>query len=133
MTEYYTLKLIRAYNLHLSTGWNYKQVKEHYGFGKATDDHIRAMFNRFVKIGATVQDIMDYFNGDYLQSAKALEYYIRFVGERKRQIAGRTLAAELGIYDIERLQNMLRGISVTAPDLLHYTDTHDMDCLTIKI
>ena len=133
MTKYYEEKLIRAYELHIMRGWNYNQVKEYYGFGKAANDHIRATFNRFVKIGAALQDVRDFLDGNYLQSAKALEYYIRFVGERKRQIYGRQLAAELGIYDIERLQNMLRGLTVTAPDLLHYTDTHGLDCLTIKI
>jgi|GEM_PF-2241309 len=133
MTKYYAEKLITAYELHILRGWNYNQVKEHYGFGKAVNDHIRAMFNRFVKTGVALQDVRDFLGGNYLQSAKALEYYIRFVGERNRQIYGRQLAEELGVYDIERLQNMLRGLTVTAPDLLHYTDTHGMDCLTIKI
>ena len=133
MTEYYAKKLIEAYHLHLLNGWNYNQVKEACGFGKATNDHIRAAFNRFVKIGATLQDVRDLLDGNYLQSIKALEYYIRFVGERKREIYGRQLAEELGVYDIEKLQNMLRGLTATAPDLLHYTDTNGMDCLTIKI
>ena len=132
MTKYYADKLIEAYNLHLSNGWNYNQIKEHCGYGKAANDHIRATFNRFVKIEATLRDVREYLDGNYLQSIKALEYYIRFVGERDREIYGRQLAEELQIYDIERLQNMLRGLAITAPDLLYYTDTNGMDCLTIK-
>ena len=132
MTKYYEEKLINAYELHIIAGWNYNQVKEHFGFGKAANDHIRATFNRFVKIGATLQDVKEYLAGNYLQSAKALEYYIRFVGGRNREIYGRTLAAELGIYDFERLQCLLRGLTAIAPDLVSYSDTHDLDKLTIK-
>jgi hypothetical protein len=114
------------------TGWNYKQVAEHYGFGKAANDHIRAMFNRFVKIGADVQDVKDYLAGNYLVSFKALEYHIRFVGGGDRQISAERLAQELGVYDVYRLKCMLFGITATRPDLLYYTDTNGMDCLSIR-
>jgi hypothetical protein len=133
MTEYYANKLIQAYDLHIMSGWNYNQVKEHYGFGKATNDHIRATFHRFVKIGASLQDVKDYLDRNYLQSAKALEYHVRFVGEHNRQISAQRLAEELQIFDVDWLKCMLNGLTITAPGLLYYTDTHGMDCLTIKI
>ena len=90
------------------------------------------MFNRFVKIGATSWDVADYLDGNYLRSVKALEYYLRFVGGQHRQISARTLAVELGVYDVERLKCLLRGLSTTQPDLLSYTDTLDLDTLTIR-
>jgi hypothetical protein len=132
MTKYYEERLINAYNLHLMTGWNYKRIAEHYGFGKAATDHIRGMFNRFVKIEADLRDVREYLAGNYLVSFKALEYYIRFVGGGDRQISGERLAEELGIYDVEQLKCMLRGLTATQPDLLYYTDTNGMDCLTIR-
>ena len=132
MTDYYQKKLLNAYWLHECNGYSYNQVAEHYGYGKAVNDHIRAMFNRFVKIGATSWDVADYLDGNYLRSVKALEYYLRFVGGQHRQINARTLAVELGVYDVERLKCLLRGLSTTQPDLLSYTDTLDLDALTIR-
>ena len=132
MTDYYQKKLLNAYWLHECNGYSYNQVAEHCGYGKAVNDHIRAMFNRFVKIGATSWDVADYLDGDYLRSVKALEYYLRFVGGQHRQISARTLAVELGVYDVERLKCLLRGLSTTQPDLLSYTDTLDLDTLTIR-
>lgn len=132
MTDYYQKKLLNAYWLHECNGYSYNQVAEHYGYGKAVNDHIRAMFNRFVKIGATSWDVADYLDGNYLRSVKALEYYLRFVGGQHRQIRARTLAVELGVYDVERLKCLLRGLSATQPDLLSYTDTLDLDALTIR-
>lgn len=132
MTDYYQKKLLNAYWLHECNGYSYNQVAEHYGYGKAVNDHIRAMFNRFVKIGATSWDVADYLDGNYLRSVKALEYYLRFVGGQHRQISARTLAVELGVYDVERLKCLLRGLSTTLPDLLSYTDTLDLDALTIR-
>ena len=132
MTDYYQKKLLNAYWLHECNGYSYNQVAEHYGYGKAVNDHIRAMFNHFVKIGATSWDVADYLDGDYLRSVKALEYYLRFVGGQHRQISARTLAVELGVYDVERLKCLLRGLSATQPDLLSYTDTLDLDALTIR-
>lgn len=132
MTDYYQKELLNAYWLHECNGYSYNQVAEHYGYGKAANDHIRAMFNRFVKIGATSWDVADYLDGNYLRSVKALEYYLRFVGSQHRQISARTLAAELGVYDVERLKCLLRGLSATQPDLLSYTDTLDLDALTIR-
>ena len=101
MTDYYQKKLLNAYWLHECNGYSYNQVAEHYGYGKAVNDHIRAMFNRFV-------------------------------GGQHRQISARTLAVELGVYDVERLKCLLRGLSATQPDLLSYTDTLDLDALTIR-
>lgn len=132
MTDYYQKKLLNAYWLHECNGYSYNQVAEHYGYGKAVNDHIRAMFNRFVKIGATSWDVADYLDGNYLCSVKALEYYLRFVGGQHRQISARTLAVELGVYDVERLKCLLRGLCATQPDLLSYTDTLDLDALTIR-
>ena len=132
MTDYYQKKLLNAYWLHECNGYSYNQVAEHYGYGKAVNDHIRAMFNRFVKIGATSWDVADYLDGNYLRSVKALEYYLCFVGGQHRQISARTLAVELGVYDVERLKCLLRGLSATQPDLLSYTDTLDLDALTIR-
>ena len=132
MTDYYQKKLLNAYWLHECNGYSYNQVAEHYGYGKAVNDHIRAMFNRFVKIGATSWEVADYLDGNYLRSVKALEYYLRFVGGQHRQISARTLAVELGVYDVERLKFLLRGLSATQPDLLSYTDTLDLDALTIR-
>lgn len=132
MTDYYQKKLLNAYWLHECNGYNYNQVAEHYGYGKAINDHIRAMFNRFVKIGATSWDVADYLDGNYLRSVKALEYYLRFVGAQHRQISARTLAAELGVYDVERLKCLLRGLSATQPEFLNYTDTLGLDALTIR-
>lgn len=132
MTDYYQKKLLNAYWLHECNGYSDNQVAEHYGYGKAVNDHIRAMFNRFVKIGATSWDVADYLDGNYLRSVKALEYYLRFVGGQHRQISARTLAVELGVYDVERLKCLLRGLSTTQPDLLSYTDTLDLDALTIR-
>lgn len=132
MTDYYQKKLLNSYWLHECNGYSYNQVAEHYGYGKAVNDHIRAMFNRFVKIGATSWDVADYLDGNYLRSVKALEYYLRFVGGQHRQISARTLAVELGVYDVERLKCLLRGLSTTQPDLLSYTDTLDLDALTIR-
>ena len=83
-------------------------------------------------IGATSWDVADYLDGNYLRSVKALEYYLRFVGGQHRQISARTLAVELGVYDVERLKCLLRGLSTTQPDLLSYTDTLDLDALTIR-
>ena len=132
MTDYYQKKLLNAYWLHECNGYSYNQVAEHYGYGKAVNDHIRSMFNRFVKIDATSWDVADYLDGNYLRSVKALEYYLRFVGGQHRQISARTLAVELGVYDVERLKCLLRGLSATQPDLLSYTDTLDLDALTIR-
>ena len=132
MTDYYQKKLLNAYWLHECNGYSYNQVAEHYGYGKAVNDHIRAMFNRFVKIGATSWDVADYLDGNYLRSVKALEYYLRFVGGQHRQISARTLSVELGVYDVERLKCLLRGLSATQPDLLSYTYTLDLDALTIR-
>lgn len=132
MTDYYQKKLLNAYWLHECNGYSYNQVAEHYGYGKAVNDHIRAMFNRFVKIGATSWDVADYLDGNYLRSVKALEYYLRFVGGQHRQISARTLAVKLGVYDVERLKCLLRGLGTTQPDLLSYTDTLDLDALTIR-
>ena len=132
MTDYYQKKLLNAYWLHECNGYSYNQVAEHYGYGKAVNDHIRGMFNRFVKIGATSWDVADYLDGNYLRSVKALEYYLRFVGGQHRQISARTLAVELDVYDVERLKCLLRGLSATQPDLLSYTDTLDLDALTIR-
>ena len=132
MTDYYQKKLLNAYWLHECNGCSYNQVVEHYGYGKAVNDHIRGRFNRFVIIGATGWDVADYLDGNYLRSVKALEYYLRFVGGQHRQISARTLAVELGVYDVERLKCLLRGLSATQPDLLSYTDTLDLDALTIR-
>lgn len=132
MTDYYQKKLLNAYWLHECNGYSYNQVAEHYGYGKAVNDHIRAMFNRFVKIGATSWDVADYLDGNYLRSVKALEYYLRFVGGQHRQISAQTLAVELGVYNVEQLKCLLRGLSATQPDLLSYTDTLDLDALTIR-
>ena len=132
MTDYYQKKLLNAYWLHERHGYSYDQAAEHYGYGKAVTDHIRAMFNRFAKIGATGNDVADYLDGNYLRSIKALEYYLRFVGGQHRQISARTLAAELGVYDVERLKCLLHGLSATQPELLNYTDTLGLDALTIR-
>ena len=132
MTGYYKERLIVAYRYHEASGETYKQISERFGFGKAVNDHIRAMFNRFVKIGATTMDVEDYLEGNYLVSAKALEYHLRFVGESDRQIRATTLAEELGVYDIDRLKCMLRGMTINQPDLLYYTDTLGLDSLTIR-
>ena len=132
MTEYYKERLIRAYHYHEVHGASYKETSEYFGFGKATNDHIRAIFNRFAKIGAKTEDIVDYLEGNYLISAKALEYHIRFVGKRDRQTRAAWLAEELGVYDIDRLKCMLRGMSINQPDLVYYTDTYGLDSLTIR-
>lgn len=42
MTDYYQKKLLNAYWLHECNGYSYNQVAEHYGYGKAVNDHIRA-------------------------------------------------------------------------------------------
>ena len=42
MTDYYQKKLLNAYWLHECNGCSYNQVVEHYGYGKAVNDHIRS-------------------------------------------------------------------------------------------
>lgn len=132
MTDYYKERLLRAYRLHTACGYDYKQAAEHFGYGKAVNDHIRAMFNRFAKINASDQDVQDYLDGNYLRSVKAVEYHLRFVGERDRQISARRLAEELRVYDVERLKCMLYGMAYVCPDLVSYSDTHGLDSLNIR-
>ena len=119
--------------LHNAFGWSYNELADHgYRYSKGVTDIIRGAFNRFVKIGATESDVEAWLNGEYLNSVKALEYHLRFVGGRGRQISSVTLADELGVYDISRLRCMLRGMSITHSDLCYYTDTLDLDSLTIR-
>jgi hypothetical protein len=131
MTDYYAYRLIHAYRHHRLTGNDYDQVAEHFGYGVGTNNAIKGIFNRMVKINAKLQDVIDYLNGNYLASNKALEYYIRFVGERKRQISACLLAEELKLYDVEKLKNMLRGMTALYPELVNYSDTYGLDTLSI--
>lgn len=132
MTKYYSDRLLQAYDMHCMAGCDYKKAAEHFGYSKGVTDIIRGVFNRFVKLNASLSDVQDYLEGNYLASTKALEYYIRFVGERDRQVSACDLASELQIYDVEALKCKLRGMTVNQPDLVYYTDTFGLDCLTIK-
>lgn len=133
MTKYYADHLLNAIRLHNAYGWSYNELAEHgYIYSKGVNDIIRGTFNRFVKIGATESDVEAWLNGEYLRSVKALEYHLRFVGGRDRQISSVTLAEELGVYDVDHLRCMLRGMSITHSDLCYYTDTLDLDSLTIR-
>lgn len=132
MTEYYKERLLQAYKLHEVGGYTYKQIAEMNGYGKAVNDHIRATFNRFAGINAASTDVEQFLQGNYLASAKALEYYIRYVGMRDRQISAHSLATEINVCDIQTLVSRLNGLSITCPDLVHYTNTHGLNCLNIR-
>ncbi len=133
MSKYYADHLLEAIRLHNACGWSYNELADHgFCYSKGVNDAIRGTFNRFVKIGATEFDVAAWLNGEYLTNVKALEYHLRFVGGRDRQISSVALADELGVYDIARLRCVLRGMSITHYDLCYYTDTLDLDCLTIR-
>ena len=133
MTKYYADHLLEAIRLHNAYGWSYNELAENgYIYSKGVNDIIRGTFNRFVKIGATESDVKAWLNGEYLSNVKAQEYHLRFVGGRDRQISSVTLAEELGVYDIDRLRCVLRGMSITHSVLCYYTDTLDLDSLTIR-
>lgn len=132
MNKYYSKYLIEAIQLHNREGWNFDDLKDHgYIYSESVVRKIRSAFNRFVKIGATAADVEAWVNGDYLHNEKALEYYFRFCG-CNRQVSSVELANELNIYDIDQLRCVLRGMSIKHPDLCYYTDTHDLDSLTIR-
>lgn len=133
MTKYYADHLLEAIRLHSAYGWSYNELAEHgYRYSKGVTDAIRGTFNRFVKIEADEVDVQAWLDGEYLINIKALEYHLRFVGGRNRQISAVTLAEELGVYDVDRLKCMLFGMSINHPDLCDYTDTFGLDCLTIR-
>lgn len=133
MTKYYEDHLLEAIWLHDINGWSYNELAEHgYCYSQSVTNKIRGMFNRFVKIGAIRSDVEAYLNGEYLSNIKALEYHLRFVGGRNRQISSIQLAEELGAYDIDQLKRYLRGMSINHPDLCYYTDTLGLDSLTIR-
>lgn len=131
MTKYYADHLLEALWLHETKGKDYNTIAWEHGYTKGVTDTIRGTFNRFVKIGATEDDVAAWVYGEYLRSMKALEYHLRFVGGRNRQISAADLAKELNVYDVKRLKKMLRGLTMTQPELCNYTNTLGLDCLSI--
>jgi len=128
-----TERLTRAYDINRMSNDrpDFEEIADNQGFSPSARTAIKPLFNKFVEADLDPHDARHIMNGEYGYNEETVKFYIEHLGERNRGITGENLAKEMQVGDVDGLRTILRGLSAKYPKLLNYSDTHDLDKLTI--
>ena len=110
---------------------DFDKIATVYGYSENARRKIKTLFNKFVKANLDTGVVSDFLEGNF-NSVETVKFYIEYIGKKDRHISARALAEEIGMYDVEDLKYILRGLSARHPEVLNYSDTHDLDKLSIR-